>query len=107
MTIGPLAPIACAPDEISNEIFYDAINAGSPRWLVNATKYGHGDYLNQNWLDIIIKSGFCSVKEDWTLNDFITYRDFVGGTVIAFLMSKGEILVLIRALLNELILSQV
>ena len=36
---------ACAPEEMSNLRFYDALPGTV--WLVNATKYGHGDVLDE------------------------------------------------------------
>ncbi|MCL4167878.1 UNVERIFIED_CONTAM: hypothetical protein GTU68_020998 [Idotea baltica] len=82
------AGIPCAPEEISNLHFYDALDETSPRWLVNATEYGHGDYMDQGYLDLIINLHFCASKTDGTLDDFVLYRNFFSGQVVSFLKSK-------------------
>ena len=58
---GGLTP-ACAPEEMSNVRFYDALPGTT--WLVNATKYGHGDVLDEFYydaMDVMICAGeyFC------------------------------------------------
>ena len=54
---GGLTP-ACAPEEMSNVRFYDALPGTT--WLVNATKYGHGDVLDEFYydaMDVMICAG--------------------------------------------------
>ena len=43
---------ACAPDNLSNLRFWDALNGEA--WLVNATSYGHGDILWEFLADDVI-----------------------------------------------------
>ena len=41
---GSLTP-ACVPEGLGNMRFYDAMP--STTWMVNATKYGHGDVVDE------------------------------------------------------------
>ena len=41
---GDLTP-ACVPEGLGNMRFYDAMP--SKTWMINATKYGHGDVLDE------------------------------------------------------------
>jgi len=49
---------ACAPDELSNLRFWNALNGEA--WLINATLYGHGDMLIEFLADDVI--GVSKVK---------------------------------------------
>ena len=46
--IGGLTP-SCAPEDLSNTRFYNAMPGNT--WLVNATLYGHGDFLDELYYD--------------------------------------------------------
>merc|ERR1719300_1588297 len=41
----------CAPERFSNERFLDAMSG--PTWFLNATEYGHGDFLDPFFYDAI------------------------------------------------------
>ena len=49
--IGQLVP-ACAPDDLSNTRFYNAMPGNT--WFVNATAYGHGDCLDEFYYDAMM-----------------------------------------------------
>jgi len=77
--IGGLTP-ACAPDDLSNTRFYNAMPGNT--WLVNATVYGHGDCLDELYYDAMTLIHFCGTDKN---QDRITYRDFVAGEIVSFL----------------------
>jgi len=77
--IGGLTP-ACAPDDLSNTRFYNAMPGNT--WLVNATVYGHGDCLDELYYDAMTLIHFCGTDKN---QDRVTYRDFVAGEIVSFL----------------------
>jgi len=77
--IGDIVP-ACAPDELSNRRFYDAMTG--PTWWLNATVYGHGDLLDEFYYGALQVTHFCATDGD---QDRVIYRAFIGGEVVAFL----------------------
>jgi hypothetical protein len=42
---------ACAPTNISNVRFYDAM--GGNRWFLNASDFGHADFFEPGFMDLI------------------------------------------------------
>jgi len=68
--------VACAPDRISNQRFFDAW--AGPIWMVNATKYGHLDVNNEG----VEKAGGLMCKTDNEPKDI--YHEHVAGLVDAF-----------------------
>ena len=77
----------CAPAEISNQRFYDAL--AGPSWMVNATKFGHGDMLEPFYLNMLRTLGFCASNLEVGLEEDI-YRSFTGGQIVAFLRGMNE-----------------
>lgn len=77
----------CAPAEISNQRFYDALPG--PSWMVNATNFGHGDMLEPFFLYPLQTLEWCASNLDVGLEDNL-YRSFTGGQITAFL--RGSIL---------------
>ena len=44
----PAISLACAPDAISNDRFYQSLSG--PTWLLNFTKFGHADMLDDSFI---------------------------------------------------------
>merc|ERR1719174_2772194 len=76
--------VACAPDRISNQRFFDAWSG--PIWMANATKYGHLDVNN----DGVGKLGGVLCATDDEPND--VYQAHIADLVEAFLsmIFKGD-----------------
>merc|ERR1711970_283190 len=77
--IGSATP-ACAPDELSNLRFYNAMPSNT--WLVNATAYGHGDCLDELYYNAMQLIHFCGTDKD---QDRVSYRSFISGEIVSFL----------------------
>jgi len=77
--IGDIVP-ACAPEDLSNLRFYDAL--AGPTWLVNATAYGHADCLEDFYYNTLLVTHFCSTD---STQDREIYKYFVGGEIVAFI----------------------
>lgn len=70
----------CAPDNMSNLRFWDAINGEA--WLINATEYGHGDLLIEFLSDDVIGLlRSCSPG----VGNIPIYHSFIAGEVVAFI----------------------
>jgi len=84
---GGLVP-PCAPDELSNNRFWDALNGRA--WFNNATLFGHVDFLDPGaTVDVIDFLHFCASNPQDEI-DFL-FRLFVGGqTVSLFTGLLGE-----------------
>ena len=50
-------------------------------WYVNASDYGHGDLLDEEFQQIVELTHFCSTADEVT----DVYRHFIAGEIIAFL----------------------
>jgi len=74
--------VACAPDKISNQRFFDAWSG--PIWMANATKYGHLDVNN----DGVGKMGTVLCAGDDEPND--VYQEHVAELVSVFLKTIFE-----------------
>jgi len=48
---GTIINPACAPANLSNERFYEAMPGN--RWFMNATIYGHVDFFEQDFVDLV------------------------------------------------------
>merc|ERR1719312_445041 len=79
INLGNIMP-ACAPDDLSNTRFYNAM-PGNTRF-VNATVYGHGDLLDELYYDAMTLIHFCGTDKT---QDRVTYRDFMAGEIVSFL----------------------
>jgi len=77
---GQIVP-ACAPPELSNLRFYDAMPGNA--WLINATAYGHGDALEQFFVDAIGFTHFCGMAPKEVSRE--DYRRFVSGEIVTFM----------------------
>merc|ERR1712215_621655 len=77
--IGSMTP-PCAPDELSNMRFYNAMPSNT--WLVNATAYGHGDCLDELYYNAMQLIHFCGTDKD---QDRVSYRSFISGEIVSFL----------------------
>ena len=53
-----------------------------PTWIVNATAYGHADFLDPTFQDIVQAIHFCATNKD---ADQSVYRHFTSGQVVAFI----------------------
>lgn len=60
---------ACAPEDLTGKRFYDAMRG--PTWYVNATAYGHGDFLDPTFEYII---EVCTIHK--SLLDFLNHASF-------------------------------
>ncbi|XP_069193838.1 uncharacterized protein [Procambarus clarkii] len=83
----------CAPDEISNDRFYEAMDSSSQRWSINATKFGHGDFLDPLYQEALEVLEFCGYNQDATPEEFEAYRRYVAGQTVTFvkaLFSEGD-----------------
>lgn len=69
--------VACAPDRISNQRFFDAWSG--PIWMANATKYGHLDVNNKG----VGKMGSILCAGDDEPNDI--YQEHIAELVSAFM----------------------
>jgi len=69
----------CAPQGFSNERFFDAMDG--PTWFVNATDYGHGDFLDPFEYNVMEKIHFCATDAN---TDKDIYRRFVTGEIASF-----------------------
>lgn len=82
--------MSCAPAHMANERFWNSLNQNSPRWSVNATKFGHMDLVDpefNTW-------GFYATNNDATEEDFDTFRKFVAGQTVAFI--SGNIFIILK-----------
>jgi len=46
MCASGIANVSCAPDDMSNRRFYETSNPQSPKWYINATNWGHVDFMD-------------------------------------------------------------
>nr|XP_053655894.1 uncharacterized protein LOC128704775 [Cherax quadricarinatus] len=74
----------CAPDAISNDRFYDALDPSTQRWSINATEFGHGDFLDPSYLEVLEVLDLCGYNEDATPDEFDAYRRYVAGQTVTF-----------------------
>jgi len=71
---------ACAPEDMSNMRFYNAMPG--PTWLVNATAYGHADMVDEFYYDLMQATHFCATDAS---QDRDIFRAFVAGEVVSFM----------------------
>ena len=82
----------CAPDEFSNNRFYDAFFG--PTWFINATDYGHGDMLEPEILVTLRASGICASNLGMEIEDD-TFRHAIAGEIVAFLRGNNPFFILL------------
>merc|ERR1719348_49258 len=82
--VGDIVP-ACAPEDLSNLRFYDAL--AGPTWLVNATAFGHADCLEDFYYNTLLVTHFCSTD---STQDRDVYQHFVAGEVVSFIKATLE-----------------
>ncbi|XP_071542574.1 uncharacterized protein [Panulirus ornatus] len=82
--------IACAPEDLSNDRFYQALDPSSQRWSINATEFGHADFLDPPFAEAVGTTGFCSYNNDATAEEFSVYRRFVAGQTVTFIKALLE-----------------
>jgi len=70
---------ACAPANLSNTRFYDAMPGN--RWFMNATAFGHVDFFEQDFIDTVEAISFCSGNN---VTEKEIYRHYTAGSVVAF-----------------------
>jgi len=70
----------CAPQGFSNERFLDAMSG--PTWFLNATEYGHGDFLDPFFYDAMEWLHFCATDPS---TDKVIYHNFVTGEIASFI----------------------
>merc|ERR1739838_482449 len=76
--IGDTTP-SCAPDDLSNTRFYDAMPGQA--WLVNNTQFGHGDLLDEFYYNAMTAIHFCGTDKS---QDRELYRAVIAGTIVSF-----------------------
>jgi len=79
INLGNIVP-ACAPSDLSNQRFYDAMRG--PTWWVNSTGYGHGDLLNEFYYQTLLATHICATNGDM---DREIYKSYIGGEVFSFI----------------------
>jgi len=82
--VGDIVP-ACAPEDLSNLRFYDAL--AGPTWLVNATAFGHADCLEDFYYNTLLVTHFCSTD---STQDRETYKHFVAGEIVSFIKATFD-----------------
>lgn len=70
----------CAPEVLSGKRFFDAMNG--PIWWLNATAYGHADFLDPFYENIVEVTQFCTTNPDTPKDPYIR---FVAGESVAFM----------------------
>ncbi|XP_042876466.1 chlorophyllase-1-like [Penaeus japonicus] len=80
--------MACAPEDLSNERFWDALHPAAHRWSINATDYAHMDFLDLEYQQM--SGNFCGCNDLLSEQELDTYRQFVGGLVTTFLKAVTE-----------------
>lgn len=76
---------ACAPTQLGSHRFYNALPGAS--LLVNLTQYGHADFMDEYFEEIVSLIHFC--KSD-PHTDKEAVRQELGGLVVSFLKFVGE-----------------
>lgn len=79
-----ISGLACAPEKLSNERFWNAFHPESPRWSINATDFSHADLMDDPYRIAMEATHFCGFNEDITDDQYPVYRQFVAGTITAF-----------------------
>ncbi|XP_043238699.1 chlorophyllase-2-like [Amphibalanus amphitrite] len=85
---GSLLYPACAPADLSNDRFYNAFYA--PRWQINATQYGHGDFLDDEFWALIKDTKFCAFCSEEDCANRAGYRDYQAGQIVSFAMASTD-----------------
>ncbi|KAG7155453.1 chlorophyllase-2-like [Homarus americanus] len=75
----------CAPDSLSNDRFYDALDPTSQRWSVNATQFGHGGFLDPLYEESLEVLDFCGYNVNATDDEFDAYRRYIAGQIVTFI----------------------
>ncbi|KAK3869538.1 hypothetical protein Pcinc_025157 [Petrolisthes cinctipes] len=74
----------CGPEHLSNARFYEALNPTSPRWGINATEFGHGDFLDPAFQHAIEAGNVCGWNHDATEEELDEYRRYIAGQLVTF-----------------------
>merc|ERR1719360_286485 len=83
---GDILP-SCAPEELSNARFYNALNGEV--WLNNATEFGHVDFMDPEWIPSVAAIiHACAVTTQETTEEYLK-------------MVPGQALALFSGLLGE------
>ncbi|CAL8118054.1 unnamed protein product [Orchesella dallaii] len=77
---GTIINPACAPANLSNERFYNAMPGN--RWFINATEFGHVDFFEPGFVGGVEFLNFCASNDT---ADKTVYQDFTGGVVVSFI----------------------
>ncbi|XP_050710721.1 uncharacterized protein LOC126995275 [Eriocheir sinensis] len=78
--------VACAPLELSNIRFYNAVDPKlAGKWHLNTTQFGHADLLDDEAIAFVESSSFCAWNPNLSLADHDAYRRFVGGSMVLFM----------------------
>lgn len=78
--VSPVTGVACAPDFLSGRRFFDAMSG--PAWYINATDYGHADFMDSGAQKLVEENDFCGNNPKTPKKE---YNQFVGGQVVSFL----------------------
>ncbi|XP_045113458.1 chlorophyllase-1, chloroplastic-like [Portunus trituberculatus] len=77
--------VACAPDELSNDRFYNAVDPEmTSKWSIKAPRFGHADLMDQYYINLVEETGYCGYNSELTHEEHDVYRRFVGGQIVAF-----------------------
>ena len=60
--------------------FFDAMPGNA--WFMNATYYGHGDFLDELFYQGMVATHFCGTDKNL---DRVAYRSFTSGAVVSFI----------------------
>jgi pimeloyl-ACP methyl ester carboxylesterase len=71
---------ACEPYNLSSHHFYPALNC--PKWFINATDFGHADWIDPEFYKAIQLTKFCATNDHGPLQE---YRNFISGATVSFL----------------------
>ncbi|KAK4327515.1 hypothetical protein Pmani_001996, partial [Petrolisthes manimaculis] len=74
----------CGPEHLSNARFYEALNPTSPRWGINATEFGHGDFLDPAFQHAIEAGNVCGWNHEATEEELDAYRRYIAGQLVTF-----------------------
>ncbi|KAK7077475.1 hypothetical protein SK128_024937 [Halocaridina rubra] len=76
--------LACAPEKLSNERFWNALSPDSHRWSINATEFAHQEYLDEFYRLENEVTHFCGFNEDLPKDVYPVFRNFAAGSTVAF-----------------------
>ncbi|KAK8374103.1 hypothetical protein O3P69_011840, partial [Scylla paramamosain] len=84
-TVPGASGFACAPGELSNLRFYDALHPEiASKWFINATRFAHADLLDQMFIETVEATQFCGYNSELTDEEHGVYRRYAAGQIVSF-----------------------